>query len=261
MSLLTVSSLTKHYRRGGKTVAAVDDVSFRIEPGETLALAGPSGSGKSTIARLVLRLIEPDAGRIEFEGNDFLAFGGAALRAHRARLQMVFQDPLAAFNPRATVARVLDDPLRIHRIASRAERPYRIAALLERVGLAADLAARAIHEISGGQRQRVAIARAIATKPSLIVLDEAVSALDVSVRGQILDLLLDLQRQERIAYLFISHDLGVVRAIAQRVMLLDAGRIAESGDARAVIDAPQSAIGKALVAAAPKLKRTAQDAS
>lgn len=261
MSLLTVSSLTKHYRRGGKTVAAVDDVSFHIEPGETLALAGPSGSGKSTIARLVLRLIEPDAGRIEFEGNDFLAFGGAALRAHRARLQMVFQDPLAAFNPRATVARVLDDPLRIHRIASRAERPRRIAALLERVGLAADLAARAIHEISGGQRQRVAIARAIATKPSLIVLDEAVSALDVSVRGQILDLLLDLQRQERIAYLFISHDLGVVRAIAQRVMLLDAGRIAESGDARAVIDAPQSAIGKALVAAAPKLKRTAQDAS
>ncbi|TJV37300.1 MAG: ABC transporter ATP-binding protein [Mesorhizobium sp.] len=261
MSLLTASSLTKRYRRGGKTVAAVDDVSFHIEPGETLALAGPSGSGKSTIARLVLRLIEPDAGRIEFEGNDFLAYGGAALRAHRARLQMVFQDPLAAFNPRATVARVLDDPLRIHRIASRAERPRRIAALLERVGLAADLAARAIHEISGGQRQRVAIARAIATKPSLIVLDEAVSALDVSVRGQILDLLLDLQRQERIAYLFISHDLGVVRAIAQRVMLLDAGRIAESGDARAVIDAPQSAIGKALVAAAPKLKRTAQDAS
>jgi len=261
MSLLTASSLAKHYRRGGRTVAAVDDVSFHIEPGETLALAGPSGSGKSTIARLVLRLIEPDAGRIEFEGNDFLAFGGAALRAHRARLQMVFQDPLAAFNPRATVARVLDDPLRIHRIASRAERPYRIAALLERVGLAADLAARAIHEISGGQRQRVAIARAIATKPSLIVLDESVSALDVSVRGQILDLLLDLQRQERIAYLFISHDLGVVRAIAQRVILLDAGRIAESGDARAVIDAPQSAIGKALVAAAPKLKRTAQDVS
>ncbi|MCA0031332.1 ATP-binding cassette domain-containing protein [Mesorhizobium sp. B263B2A] len=261
MSLLSVSSLTKRYRRGGKTVAAVDDLSFHIEPGETLALAGPSGSGKSTIARLVLRLTDPDAGRIEFEGNDFLAFGGAALRTHRARLQMVFQDPLAAFNPRATVARVLDDPLRIHRIASRAERPHRIAALLERVGLAADLAARTIHEISGGQRQRVAIARAIATKPSLIVLDEAVSALDVSVRGQILDLLLDLQRQERIAYLFISHDLGVVRAIAQRVILLDAGRIAESGDARAVIDAPQSAIGKALVAAAPKLKRTAQDVS
>ncbi|MBZ9999481.1 MULTISPECIES: ATP-binding cassette domain-containing protein [unclassified Mesorhizobium] len=259
--VLAVSNLTRHYRRGGKTVTAADDVSFEIGPGETLALAGPSGSGKSTIARLVLRLIEPDAGRIEFEGHDFLALGGASLRARRARLQMVFQDPLAAFNPRATVARVLDDPLRIHGVASRSERPRRIAALLERVGLTAELASRAIHEISGGQRQRVAIARAMATKPSLIVLDEAVSALDVSVRGQILDLLLDLQRQERIAYLFISHDLGVVRAVAHRVILLDGGRIAESGDARAVIDAPRSAIGKALVAAAPKLRRTTQEAS
>ncbi|CAN7625784.1 ABC transporter ATP-binding protein [Mesorhizobium sp. LjNodule214] len=255
--LLTVSGLAKRYHRGGKTIAAVDDVSFAIEPGATLALAGPSGSGKSTIARLVLRLIEPDVGNIQFEGGDFLALNGAALRARRARLQMVFQDPLAAFNPRATVARVLDEPLRIHGIASRAERPHRIAALLERVGLDADLAPRAIHEISGGQRQRVAIARAIATKPSLIVLDEAVSALDVSVRGDILKLLLDLQREERIAYLFISHDLGVVRAIAHRIVILDAGRIAESGDARAVINAPQSAIGQALVAATPTLHRTA----
>ena len=173
---------------------------------------------------------------------------------------MVFQDPLAAFNPRATVARVLDDPLRIHNIAPRAERPRRIAALLERVGLDPGLAARAIHEISGGQRQRVAIARAIATKPSLIVLDEAVSALDVSVRGQILELLLDLQQRERIAYLFISHDLGVVRAVAHRVVILDAGRIAEGGDARAVIASPQSAIGRALVAATPKLIRNSQNA-
>ncbi|RWC39755.1 MAG: ABC transporter ATP-binding protein [Mesorhizobium sp.] len=259
MSLLAVSNLTKRYRRGGKSITAVDDVSFHVDPGETLALAGPSGSGKSTIARLVLRLIEPDAGRIEFEGSDFLALSGATLRARRARLQMVFQDPLAAFNPRATVAHVLDDPLRIHDIASRAERPRRIAALLERVGLTADLAPRAIHEISGGQRQRVAIARAIATKPSLIVLDEAVSALDVSVRREILDLLLDLQHQEKIAYLLISHDLGVIRSVAHRIVLLDAGRIAESGNTRAVIDAPQSAIGKALLAAAPRLNRTAQD--
>ncbi|PDQ18187.1 peptide ABC transporter ATP-binding protein [Mesorhizobium sanjuanii] len=254
--LLSVSGLTKRYRRRGETIAAVEDVSFHIEPGETLALAGPSGSGKSTVARLVLRLVQPDAGDIQFEGEDFLTLGGAALRSRRAHLQMVFQDPLAAFNPRATVARVLDDPLRIHGIASRPERPRRIAALLERVGLSPDLAPRAIHEISGGQRQRVAIARAIATKPSLIVLDEAVSALDVSVRGQILRLLLDLQREERIAYLFISHDLGVVRAIAHRLVILDAGTIAESGDARTVIDAPQSAIGKALVVAAPKLDRT-----
>ncbi|MDX8491614.1 ATP-binding cassette domain-containing protein [Mesorhizobium sp. VK22B] len=256
MTLLAVSSLAKRYRRGGKPFPAVDDVSFEIGPAETLALAGPSGSGKSTIARLVLRLLEPDSGRIDFEGTDFLALSGAALRARRARLQMVFQDSLAAFNPRATVARVLDDPLRIHNIASRAERPRCIAALLERVGLDAGLAARAIHEISGGQRQRVAIARAIATKPSLVVLDEAVSALDVSVRGQILELLLDLQRQERIAYLFISHDLGVIRAVAHRIVILEAGRIAESGDARAVIANPQSAIGKALVTATPKLSRT-----
>jgi len=259
--LLAVSGLSKHYRRASKMVAAADDVAFDIQPGQTLALAGPSGSGKSTIARLVLRLIEPDAGNIRFEDADFLALGGAALRARRARLQMVFQDPLAAFNPRATVARVLDDPLRIHGIAERSERPRRIAALLERVGLPTELAQRAIHEISGGQRQRVAIARAIATKPSLIVLDEAVSALDVSVRGKILELLLDLQREEGIAYLFISHDLGVVRAIAHRVAILDGGRIAESGDARAVIDAPRSAIGKALVAAAPKLPAPAQTAS
>ncbi|RWB52525.1 ATP-binding cassette domain-containing protein [Mesorhizobium sp.] len=256
MSVLAISNLTKRYRRGGKPFAAVDDVSFEIGPGETLALAGPSGSGKSTIARLVLRLIEPDAGRIEFEGADFLSLSSGALRARRARLQMVFQDPHAAFNPRATVARVLDDPLRIHGIASRAERPRRIAALLERVGLDAGLARRAIHEISGGQRQRVAIARAIATRPSLIVLDEAVSALDVSVRGQILELLLDLQRQERIAYLFISHDLGVIRAVAHRVVILDAGRVAESGDARTVIASPQSAIGEALVAATPRLDGT-----
>ena len=255
MSVLTVSNLTKHYRRGGKRFAAVDDVSFEIAPAETLALAGPSGSGKSTIARLVLRLVEPDSGDVDFEGEDFLALSGASLRTRRAKLQMVFQDPLAAFNPRATVARVLDDPLRIHALASRAERPRRIAALLERVGLDAGLAMRAIHEISGGQRQRVAIARAIATRPSLIVLDEAVSALDVSVRGQILELLLDLQREERISYLFISHDLGVIRAVAHRVAILDAGHVVESGDARAVIADPQSAIGKALVAAIPRLNR------
>ncbi|TPN79456.1 ABC transporter ATP-binding protein [Mesorhizobium sp. CU2] len=259
MTVLAVSNLAKHYRRGDKTFAAVDGVSFEIGPAETLALAGPSGSGKSTIARLVLRLIEPDAGRIDFEGHDFLALSGAALRARRAKLQMVFQDPLAAFNPRASVARVLDDPLRIHNIASRAERPDRIAALLERVGLDANLAASPIHEISGGQRQRVAIARAIATKPSLIVLDEAVAALDVSVRGQILELLLDLQREERISYLFISHDLGVIRAIAHRIAILDAGRIVETGDARAIIADPQSAIGKALVAATPKLVRSSQE--
>ena len=251
--LLTISGLTKRFRRDGKTVTAVDDISFHIDPGETLALAGPSGSGKSTVARLLLRLIEPDAGAVHFNSEDFLALKGSALRARRGKMQMVFQDPLAALNPRASVARILDDPLRVHGIASRTERPHHIAALLERVGLSPDLRNRAIHEISGGQRQRVAIARAIATKPSLIVLDEAVSALDVSVRQRILDLLLDLQREEKMAYLFISHDLAVVRAIAHRVAILNGGRIIEEGDALKIIDAPQSVIGKALVASAPRL--------
>jgi peptide/nickel transport system ATP-binding protein len=252
-ALLTVSGLTKRFRRGGKAVTAVDDVTFHLNAGETLALAGPSGSGKSTVARLLLRLIEPDAGTVRFDGSDFLALRGAALRARRAKIQMVFQEPLAAFNPRASVARVLDDPLRIHGIAPRNERPVRIGALLERVGLNPDLARRAIHEISGGQRQRVAIARAIATRPALIVLDEAVSALDDSVRGKILELLLDLQQEEGIAFLFISHDLALVRAFAHRVAILDGGRIVEEGNARTVIDAPRSAIGKALVSATPDL--------
>jgi peptide/nickel transport system ATP-binding protein len=253
--ILTVTDLSKRFIRSGKTVDAVDGISFHIAPAETLALAGPSGSGKSTVARLLLRLIEPDAGAIRFEDGDLLKLRGAALRARRARLQMVFQDPLAAFNPRATVHQVLGVPLRIHRQCSPSERPRRIEELLERVSLPAALAGRAIHEISGGQRQRVAIACALATKPALIILDEAVSALDVSVRGKILELLLDLQREERIAYLFISHDLAVVRAVAHRVAVMAAGKIVETGVATEVIDAPQSQVAQALVAAVPRLSR------
>jgi peptide/nickel transport system ATP-binding protein len=252
--LLSAKNLQKRFDSRGRVVAALDDVSFEIAPGETLALVGPSGSGKTTAARALMRLSELDGGEIRFDGEDLLALEGARLRAVRARLQMVFQDPRAAFNPRATVARVLDDPLRIHGIVPHSERPAAIAQLLQRVGLSPDLAFRAIHEISGGQRQRVAIARAVATRPRLIVLDEAVSALDVSVRGQILELLLDLQRNENIAYLFISHDLGVVRAVAHRVAIMDAGRIVETGNAAEVIANPQSAIGRALVAATPKLR-------
>jgi peptide/nickel transport system ATP-binding protein len=255
--LLAVTDLAKRYRRAGQTIAALNGVSFEVRRAETLALVGPSGSGKSTVAKLLLRLAEPDAGSILFEGADLLQLRGAALRAVRPRLQMVFQDPLAAFNPRATVGRVLDDPLRVHSLAGRAERPLVISALLERVGLDAALAHRAIHEISGGQRQRVAIARAIATKPSLIVLDEALSALDVSVRTDILELLVSLQRDEGIAYLFISHDLGVVARVAHRVAVMEAGAIAETGEARQIIAAPASPIGKALVAAMPKLPRLA----
>ena len=252
-ALLTVSALTRRYRRGGKVVAALDNVDLTVGTGETLALVGPSGSGKSTLARAVMRLVEPESGAIVFDGIDLLALRGAKLRAMRQKLQMVFQDPLAAFNPRATVARVLDDPLRIHAIADSAQRPAVIAGLLERVGLPAALAARRIHEISGGQRQRVAIARAIATGPSLIVLDEALSALDVTVRARIVDLLASLQRDSGLSYLFITHDLALARTLAHRVAVMDAGRIVETGDAASVISAPRSAMGKALVAAAPRL--------
>lgn len=253
MTLLTVENLTKSFRRGGARVTAVENVSFAIAPGETLGLVGPSGSGKSTLARLVLRLVEPDAGSVRFDGSDFLALSPPALRRARKSIQMVFQDPLSAFNPRATVAGVIDDPLRIHAVLPPGERPRRIAELLDRVGLPAGLAARAIHEISGGQRQRVAIARAIATGPKLLVLDEAVSALDVSVRGKILELLVALQKEDKLAYLFVSHDLALVRVLAHRVAVMDQGRIVETGNARTVVAAPQSATARALVAAIPQL--------
>jgi len=252
-ALLEVRALTRSFRRGGREVAALDDVSLDLARGQTLALVGPSGSGKSTLARIVMRLIEPDRGTIRFDGVDLLAARGEMLRLLRPRFQMVFQEPLAAFNPRASVARVLDDPLRIHGLADSAARPAAIAALLERVGLEQNLAGRRIHEISGGQRQRVAIARAIATRPALLVLDEAVSALDVTVRADILTLLRDLQRNENLAYLFISHDRAVVSAFADRIAIMDRGRIVETGAAAAVVAAPQSATGKALVDAMPRL--------
>jgi len=254
-ALLRTTGLSKTFSSAGRRVTALDDVSLTLEAGETLGLVGPSGSGKSTLARVLLRLTEPDAGRVDFAGADFTALRGEALRQMRRRIQMVFQDPLAAFNPRATVADALGDPLRVHGLAGRHERPAAIAGLLGRVGLAEDLAARPIHEISGGQRQRVAIARALATGPDLIVLDEAVSALDVTVRGQILDLLVSLQRQDGIAYVFISHDLAVVRAVSHRIAVMDQGRIVEQGPVQSVVENPQSATARALVAAVPLLRR------
>lgn len=252
--LLVAADLSKTFTKGGGRVVALDRVSFAVAAGETLGLVGPSGSGKSTLARILLRLVEPDGGRMQFDGVNLLALRGARLRAMRARTQMVFQEPLAAFNPRATVAGALDDPLRIHGRMDRHGRKIAIAGLLERVGLDASLAGRAIHEISGGQRQRVAIARALATKPDLIVLDEAVSALDMSVRGQVLQLLVDLQREDGIAYIFVSHDLAVVRAVAHRIAIMEAGRIVEIGPAQEVIENPRSATGKALVSAVPRLR-------
>lgn len=250
--LLAAEGLSKTFVSPGRRVAALDNVSLALAPGETLGLVGPSGCGKSTLARVLLRLIAPDAGRVSFAGEELTALDGERLRRLRRRIQMVFQDPLAAFNPRATVARALDDPLRIHGLAPRAARPAAIAALLEQVGLSPDLGPRPVHAISGGQRQRLAIARALASRPDLIVFDEAVSALDVAVRRRILDLIVALQREHRLACLFISHDLAVVRAVSHRIAVMDAGRIVEEGPAGDIVSAPRSAVGQALVAATPR---------
>ncbi len=192
--LLQTRALARRYRREDRAIAAVDGIDIAIAPGETLGLVGPSGSGKSTLARLVMALEPPDAGSVSIDGRDLATLSGPALRRLRRRWTMVFQDPLAAFNPRATVASAIADPLRIHRLPAG---PERIAELLAQVHLSPALATRAIHEISGGQRQRVALARALSTRPALIVLDEAVSALDATVRAEILRLLVDLQSRDR----------------------------------------------------------------
>jgi peptide/nickel transport system ATP-binding protein len=226
---------------------ALDHVGLEIAKGQTLALVGPSGSGKSTLARALLRLHPLESGTIHFEGEDWLAWQGAALRRQRARMQMVFQDPLSAFNPRASVSDLLHEPLRIHGIKRD------IAGLLEKVGLDPALARRGVHEISGGQRQRVAIARALATSPSLIVLDEAVSALDVTVRGAILDLLREIQRAEQTAYLFITHDLAVAALMADRIAVMECGRIVENRPTQELILTPQAPVTRALIEAVPRL--------
>ncbi|WP_440411346.1 ABC transporter ATP-binding protein [Neorhizobium petrolearium] len=253
MTLLSIENLSKRFSSGGRDIAALKDVSLTIADGKTLGLAGASGSGKSTLARILMRLIPPDAGTVRFEDEDWLTLSGSELRRRSAKIQMVFQDVLGAFNPRATVASVLGDPLRIHAIVPKAERPKEIVALLDRVGLPASYVARSIREVSGGQRQRIAIARAIATRPSLIVFDEAVSALDVSIRGKILELLVELQEERGIAYLFVSHDLAVLRAVSHRIAVMDAGRLIESGPADQVIENPQSQAARALIAAVPRL--------
>ena len=253
MPVLDARGLRKEFRTGSRVVRALDDVDVAIAAGETLAVVGASGSGKTTLARALLRLVDLDGGRVTLRGRDLLALGGAALRAERRHIQMVFQDPAAALNPRATVRRAIEDPLRIQGVVPAARRPEAVAALLDRVGLSPDLADRPVHAISGGQRQRVAIARAIATRPAVLVLDEPVSALDVSVRGQILNLLMDLQRQDGLAYLFISHDMGVVRAVADRVAVMAEGRIVETGAVDAVFTAPGAPQTRALIEAVPDL--------
>ncbi len=255
---LVAQGLVKHFPvrtglfgRASAHVRAVDGVSFEVAAGRTFAIVGESGCGKSTVARLLLRLIEPDAGRIALDGEDLRATEGAALRRLRGRIQLVFQDPYGSLNPRMTAGDMLAEPLMLHADVAPAERPARVAGLLSQVGLRADAARRYPHEFSGGQRQRLAIARALAAGPRVIVCDEPVSALDVSIQAQILNLLGDLQRRLGLAYVFISHDLAVVRQIATDIGVMYLGRFVETGPAPAVFSAPRHPYTRALLSAVP----------
>jgi oligopeptide/dipeptide ABC transporter ATP-binding protein len=258
MALLEVENLVKHFvaerslfGRPKAFVKAVDGVSFSLEAGKTLALVGESGCGKSTVSRLVLRLIEPDAGALRFEGRDLLSLDSGELRAFRRQAQIIFQDPYGSLSPRMTVGQILTEPLALHDLVPPSRRRERVAELLRLVGLEPRLAQRYPHEFSGGQRQRIAIARALAVEPKLIICDEPVSALDVSIRSQILNLLRELQDRLGLAYIFVSHDLAVVKHIADRVAVMNLGRIVETAGAEALFAAPRHPYSRALLSAIP----------
>jgi ABC-type oligopeptide transport system ATPase subunit len=258
MPLVEVRDLVKHFRRrrglaGGTVVRAVDGVSFDIEAGETFGLVGESGSGKTTIARCLLRLVEPTSGEIRFRGEDLRRLSGRALRRARRNLQLVFQDPSSSLDPRMHAGAIVEEPLVVHRVGSRAARRARVRELFELVGLEPALVDRYPHELSGGQRQRVAIARALALGPSFLVADEPVSALDLSVQAQIVNLLLDLQARLGLTYLLIAHDLRLVRHVCRRAAVLYRGRIVETARAVDLFDAPMHPYTRALVAAMPSL--------
>ena len=258
-ALLEVTNLVKHFpvKRGllvDRTVdhvRAVDDVSLTIGKGETLGLVGESGCGKSTLCRTILRLIEPTAGSIRFEGREIAGLSRRRMRPLRREMQMVFQDPYASLNPRKRVGQIVGDPLKRQGIASGAELRRRVYELLERVGLSAEHYNRYPHEFSGGQRQRIGIARALAPQPKLVIADEPVSALDVSIQAQIVNLLDDLQDEFGLTYLFVAHDIGVVRHVSDRIAVMNAGKIVEEGSADRVCEQPRDPYTKKLLAAVP----------
>lgn len=258
MSLLSVQDLRVHYPvRGGvfhttkAVVKAVDGVSFCLDEGETLGLVGESGCGKSTVAKAVVRLLKPTDGQVTFEGHDITKSVAGALRTLRREMQMVFQDPAESLNPRHTIGQILEEPFLIQKLGTRVERGQWVAELLGRVGLPAGAANRYPFEFSGGQRQRVGIARALALKPKMIVCDEPVSALDVSVQAQVLNLLLELQRDFKLAYLFIAHDLSVVQHMSDRVAVMYLGKIVELAPVALLYRNPRHAYTKALLDAIP----------
>ena len=260
--LLEVRGLTKEYpilspilRRKLGRVVAVNDVDLEVSLSETLALVGESGSGKSTLGRMIVRLTEPTSGEIHFRGQDLLQLGARDLRRARRHFQVVFQDPYGALNPRMRIGEALFEPLLVHGLAARAERRTRVAAMLAEVGMPAEAAHRFPHEFSGGQRQRIGIARALASQPEFLVADEPVSALDLSVRAQIVNLLAGLQRDRGIAMLFIAHDLALVEQIADRIAVLYLGRVVEEGPAAPLLRQPLHPYTAGLIASVPRVRR------
>jgi oligopeptide transport system ATP-binding protein len=257
MPFVDVSHLVKHFVRGGglfgrgTLVKAVDDVSFSIEEGETFGLVGESGSGKTTTGRCLLRLIEPTSGAVRFRGEDVLAFPRRRLREARRDMQIVFQDPYSSLNPRMRARQIVEEPLVIHRLGDRRVRRDRVAELFHLVGLDPAHLERYPHQFSGGQRQRIGLARALALNPSFLILDEPVSALDVSVQAQVINLLMDLQQTLKLTYLFIAHDLRLVEHICSRVAVMYLGKIVEIGPTPSLFSAPQHPYTRALLSAIP----------